>query len=438
MVHLYNRRGHSGFMDDDDNSDGWQPLVSRATDSDNEAADDEPQDDGSHGAHATLVNHVRNNHTSSYRKDDAIAYLLRYEAMIRCQDAEEMATLAHMQYCLQRLHQLGNGDAKITSSWPDMLQESVSYDCLKRALETLERDTNDKDSLPDFLTTDRQLMLVLQTLTSQESDYDKDSAEHEQLTWCEVYVCYKLCVLGMLSLQHCGSKPSILRTRIRQRTLAQLSLFQAPATRLLTNSKTSTNIMSLEQLGHDFGQPKPHKAVPRRTVVWILFMAVACFLSSSLTAAVLVFRNPTLWQSPVSTQNKDSPVNWLTMEDVEPSFQPDASSFHVPSPVFTTPPKLPVASHKPSVSSRPAVISTNFRRDITKEKSTILSSALTGGFMGVGMYPMFASSMLWIPASVTVSGVNIGLSPIILLGIGTGILTAVASALSNALSNLHA
>ena len=41
------------------------------------------------------------------QKQQALAYLLRYETMVRQQEAEDMATLAHIRPCLQRLEEQG-------------------------------------------------------------------------------------------------------------------------------------------------------------------------------------------------------------------------------------------------------------------------------------------------------------------------------------------
>ncbi len=48
--------------------------------------------------HAALVDQVRsNNNNSNSNNREALAYLLRYETMVRQQEAEDMATIDHMR-----------------------------------------------------------------------------------------------------------------------------------------------------------------------------------------------------------------------------------------------------------------------------------------------------------------------------------------------------
>ena len=104
------------------------------------------------------------------------------------------------------------------------LQSEISFEQLKLAYDILLQQQN------EFMTTDRQFMMVLKLLT-QKVDLKQTelNAAVPYITWAEVIQCYKVCVSGMLTLQH--SAPAV-RARTRDRTLALLSLFEAPSTQL--------------------------------------------------------------------------------------------------------------------------------------------------------------------------------------------------------------
>lgn len=57
----------------------------------NQTDDVYDDDDEDKDPHAALVDHVR---SDNHNNREALAYLLRYETMVRQQEAEDMATLA--------------------------------------------------------------------------------------------------------------------------------------------------------------------------------------------------------------------------------------------------------------------------------------------------------------------------------------------------------
>ena len=145
---------------------------------------------------------------------DAMAYLLRYEAMVRQQEAQELATLAHLRPCLERLADWAGVDFQ---NWTD----PVSFAQLRSALEQLEQHSD------ECMYTDRQLLMCLRLLTTKSSEMDHSTT----LSWAEFGQCYHTCVNGMMTLQHfTASHP--LRSRVRDRTMALLSLFEPPSTHL--------------------------------------------------------------------------------------------------------------------------------------------------------------------------------------------------------------
>jgi hypothetical protein len=204
---------------------------------------------------------------------DKIAYLIRYETMVRQQEAEDMAVWAHVGPCMVRLMALIHSmeqhphdhmpshDPSVVPPHVVLLQEEVSFVQLKLALQALEalspgrfeihRDTMTTPKaavVVECMTTDRQLMMILRLLT-QKVVLDTDTSSSTSttnpmigLTWAEFVQCYKICIIGMITLQHLPipssssssvtTAASVVRTRARDRTLAMLSLFECPSTQL--------------------------------------------------------------------------------------------------------------------------------------------------------------------------------------------------------------
>lgn len=166
----------------------------------------------------------------------AIAYLLRYETMVQQQEAEHKATIEHIKpvfYIIMNedrklgYHDRYNDMKKSSMSFDMMMKQRISYEQLKRALFRIENSTS-----VGYMQTDRQLMMVLKTLTQQKTP-SKDN-EEESITWAEFVQCYKTVVSGMQTLQHVVDSPT-QRTRIKDRTLSMISLYESPATKLLRN-----------------------------------------------------------------------------------------------------------------------------------------------------------------------------------------------------------
>ena len=209
-------------------------------DDDDDDDDDEEEEDEERDPHAALVDRVRSDNRNNR---EALAYLLRYETMVRQQEAEDMATMSHLRPCLERLNELlphemrqyhhqqqqpdhhsDAGDSpSSTKDDPDTVwTRQFSYRGLRKALEVLE-----SQGPTEFMTTDRQLMMILRLLTQSER-------EKSALTWAELVQCYKTCIAGMTTLQHLPNADET-RQRARDRTLAMLALFE-PQSRLWSAS----------------------------------------------------------------------------------------------------------------------------------------------------------------------------------------------------------
>lgn len=201
--------------------------------------------------------------SSKKAKEDALAHLVRYETMVRQQEAEDMATLAYMKPCLERLIQLAEpttSAAAAATAAGGRMDQTLSFRSLRSArekLDAIERDPNRQSESKEFLATDRQLLMVLRILTKNDEEvFDDDKTT---LTWAEFVQCYKVCIAGMLTLQQLATAPSVpapkgshaadssdaysdslslasLRSRTRDRTISMMSLFGSSSTKMLNSS----------------------------------------------------------------------------------------------------------------------------------------------------------------------------------------------------------
>jgi hypothetical protein len=147
---------------------------------------------------------------------NAIAYLLRYETMVRQQEAEHMATLDHLRPLLKYLsdNRISDNDAE------DELQREFDIDQLRIIKDAV-------DDLPQmyYLKTDLQLNLAIDTIIEKHSTINTDGNEEpdSSLTWAEFLQCYKTIVTGMQTLQRIQDPH--LRSRAKHRTLTMISTF---------------------------------------------------------------------------------------------------------------------------------------------------------------------------------------------------------------------
>ena len=208
--------------------------------------------------------------TKNNSNQEVMDYLLRYEAMVLQQDAEEMATLAYIRPLLERVqvlgdrknnqqksnHQLTTDPASSHNQDSDICQREITFGELKRALAILERQDRDSNSsnnnssgddlsdTTEIMTKDRQLMMILRMLTQKlGGDTNADSSDEDDersITWAEVIHCYRVCIIGLLTLKDLP-KPSIVRSRAKERILSQLSLFEIPAKQLQKSNANSAD-----------------------------------------------------------------------------------------------------------------------------------------------------------------------------------------------------
>ena len=280
------------------------PKVDEDVYDDDDDEDEDEDDEMDRDPHAALVDSVRSDNRNNR---EALAYLLRYETMVRQQEAEDMATLAHLRPCLERLmellpndfqtetngtsnnhHNKTNSTANGKSTKKDPLAmelgdddgvwtKEISYASLQKALETLEL-----QEPTEFMTTDRQLMMILRLLT-QTPPGRHQSAEKATLTWAELVQCYKTCIVGMTTLQHLPNQDET-RQRARDRTLAMLALFE-PQSRLYSSALgparpvPNTRALSFKQRS-SFAPQRSTKRT-RHHRMWALLAATAVLFGAA-------------------------------------------------------------------------------------------------------------------------------------------------------------
>ena len=120
------------MMEYDEPEPNSQPLMAMVTSDADSATSDR---------HEALVDDVRFSRGASDK--EALAYLLKYETMVRQQEVEDMATLAHVRPLLARLRMLGGeagGKSHSHSDQSDIndLTTEISFATMRRALAALE------------------------------------------------------------------------------------------------------------------------------------------------------------------------------------------------------------------------------------------------------------------------------------------------------------
>jgi hypothetical protein len=318
---------HLGLAEPQQLKPFYQPSLAPSVTNDEDDDDDDDDDDNDmDDPHAALVHEVRNGSVAGSDRA-ALAYLLKYETMVRQQEAEDMAVMDHIRPCMERLNELAagtcnnNNDSTTTkttvnrwSSTTQVLSQEISYAAMATALQRLEStatDSNDNNkdvSSVEFMTTDRQLMMVLRLLTR--STLTGTDNHSPTITWAEFLQCYKTCIVGMMTLQHLAPQ-SAARHRARDRTLRMLGLFSAPANQQSATTTNGTTIKSdpssqdvaskgawnVRRPGGDAFQavslPIRRKKARRTTVI-----VTAAVVVVALVTLALVESRTSVWTSP--------------------------------------------------------------------------------------------------------------------------------------------
>jgi len=395
---------------------------------------------------------------SSCRKEEALAYLMRYENMVRTQEAEDMTTVAHIRPCIERLLELAGYDPRQIKAWSNadnknFFGQEISFVDLKKALCRLQ---NTKDT-PEFLLTDRQLMMVLSLLTSKTKLVSKEEEEEEEylkITWAEFLQCYKVCIAGMQTLEFIPKTATAARNRARDRTLSLMSLFEPPSTKLFQEFSSGDNnyanidetnrMMSRSGAGSSSRQTsastwRRRKKTLKRIVLAMLLMGAMHRLSRIVqeNKNVLVdyfdmikvnIQFSGLNDSGMLKQNMPSSPTFIESEVVDiPVFDPNPrprSTFATKSVVNRT--QTIVAPKKtPSSSERRMKIpvSSELSQYQPVKGSLVVIPAVVGGVAGVVGTPMIISGAKIVATALTSTNVL----AISIMGVGLVTIATIAA-----------
>lgn len=252
-----------------------------------------------------------------YRKCELMAsnaecFLDNYEKMMRHQDDEMMMTLCHLEPLLVLLEkQCGRSDSKFNPNAAPFTKE-FTYRELEQAVHTLQNDPSHC-----YVGTDLQWSMVLQLLTENSNECEEnDLAADRYISWVEVAMCYRICIIGMQALQQIPA-PKPARTRVRQRTMQILSMFKASSTVSFHSQKDHEQTRSASTGW--FGNVEV--LFPGFTILLLLAITIASFVNgfpianfvSSSTHSLEVRGHPGTTLAPVINAGR-SPSN--TMSDL--------------------------------------------------------------------------------------------------------------------------
>jgi len=345
-------------------------------------------------------------------QEKALEYLLRYETMVRQQDAEDMATLAHLRPLLYRMEKLGGKESKDTQlggkegketpqDMEDIMAREVTFSQLQRALQVLDNDSS------HVMTTDRQLMLVLRTLAKKSAETDD-----ECISWAEFYQCYKTVVGGMQTLQYIPSQ-SLVRSRTKDRTLTILSMFEPPSTKLFNEDVPRTI-----QTGEDEAlEGDRHHVMPEIRTKRRIGMLFGLFLAAAALLCCVFLQSPYI--------NNGKPI--LELDDVVSQVKTIAAPWLTEGMVTEVPRESPVPPPRDSFfhnfhaleAQTPSNDSETVDHPVTEEKSDVDTPvAVLAGASGVAVAPLLikAATLLQtggLPGMGAITIFTVALAPVI-------------------------
>jgi len=240
---------------------------------------------------------------------DQDSYLIRYERMMIEQEMEQISTLSHVQSLLGLLEDsLLKGHIRKDDN--NLLKEFCLED-LKRIHDKIKF-----SSEFEIIKTDKQFMMVLEILCEKKvySTYIDGNGkggknghgnripkinERKKISWAEIIQCYRICVVGMQTLETIGSE-STIRQRAKERTLAMLSLYQqsylsncstsvheSPNKYESSSSKMRYDDSTIQLVGVDQGRQQGSRKPGRLFVHYIV-----SFLIGAIVAGILFVKFP--------------------------------------------------------------------------------------------------------------------------------------------------
>jgi hypothetical protein len=343
----------------------------------------------------------------------AIAYLLRYETMVRQQEAEHMATLAHLRPFLN--HHLATTTSTTTTTTTsikeqtDFLQQEISFGQIQQALMQLETSPH------AYMQTDRQLVMVLKTMTQKvlKSKTVKE-LDAQTITWAEFLQCYQTVIAGMQTLQHVTDPKH--RGRVKDRTLSMISLFEPPATKLLGNSSIPREVGGddMEQVSQDGSHVD---AVMRKKLLYAVLGAVVgavvMFSTTSYLAPAAPLITVTTTRSNPPPQECKKTIEYIEKKIYVP-MEPKPASLFTPSvsPAVMTTKKLTTKPRSSPYLKLHHQQQQNADSTTTQNNNSAAMSAAVGGAAGMMVAPIVWTAISRLPALgaggwsiVTVAGV---------------------------------
>lgn len=238
------------------------------------------------------------------------SFLLSYESMMRQQELELAATLLHLQPLLDLLLEKKGLDFHQSMS----KASSPSLELFERKdLKVVATELREDSVISCGLENDQQLAFALEILTS------KTSLESESISWIEIVLCYRQCILGLQTLGKVP-EPNELRGRIRRQTMDILSTF----------SEQKVSLKSDKSLKNVLGGYLSTR------------MVELAFLCGAVALALLVFVSRSPGRNPTDLsqyRGNSTPSHGLPLipGPVVPPFDTDLSAEEVPLVSRTTP-----------------------------------------------------------------------------------------------------
>lgn len=172
-------------------------------------------------ARSVSVDNDEDSITSRTTMMDAESFLESYEEMLQHQKEELSATMRHVEPLLEileakraLLHDLDDTEEEEDPVSP--FAREFTYKELRSALKEIERDPSLR-----FMVSDLQWNTVLQLL----SETCLDMGESELISWAEIVMCYRTCIIGMQTLSQTPRQDE-LRARVRERSMQMLHSFR--------------------------------------------------------------------------------------------------------------------------------------------------------------------------------------------------------------------
>eukprot|EP00934_Nitzschia_sp_Nitz4_P005051 Nitzschia sp. Nitz4//scaffold4_size323378//75751//77118//NITZ4_000636-RA/size323378-processed-gene-0.82-mRNA-1//1//CDS//3329553327//5041//frame0 len=237
---------------------------------------------------------------------EAEFFVDNYETMLQQQEAEMASLMRHLEPLLRILEHHSGVSPWETADKKAPWTKEFSYAQLERAVRTLQSDRKTR-----FIAADIQWKLVLETLVENSSG--TQNREDETISWIEIVMCYRLCILGMQALQHAPSFVPVTRSRVRQRTMKMLSMFQAPSNSSIVHQQ----------------QPVEVNSTPKRSITRILQFGILV-----LVAVLYCLQDPSFMKLLDRVQSTFSDILHAgrTMETLEVRLVYDDIALSVGSP----------------------------------------------------------------------------------------------------------